>query len=382
MSKEYKIGLLGFGSMGKTHLFSATSLPFYYSGCGFEGKYVSVCTSCIESAEKAKEQFGFLNATDNEDDIINDPDIDIIDICTPNIYHFESAKKVIAAGKHVLCEKPLAINAAQADELDRLSAKAYEKNGQVCGMVFNNRHLSTIKRAKQLIDGGRLGRILSFDFKYLHNSCIDPERTPGWKQNADICGAGTLFDLGAHVVDLCRYLCGDFHSVFSKEQIAFPEHRLPDGDVWKTNADEAAYMIATLRCGAMGTISVGKINIGENDGLTFSIYGTEGAIKFDLMEPDWLYFYDSHVESGSYGGSRGFTKIECVGRYEAPGGSFPSPKAPNGWLRGHIGSMYAFLNAINCGEQASPSFKDGAVVQRVLDAAHLSYLEGKEIIIE
>lgn len=379
MSKEYKIGLLGFGSMGKTHLFSATSLPFYYSGCGFEGKYVSVCTSRIESAEKAKEQFGFLNATDNEDDIINDPDIDIIDICTPNIYHFESAKKAIAAGKHVLCEKPLTINAAQADELDRLSAKAYEKNGQVCGMVFNNRHLSAIKRAKLLIDGGRLGRILSFDFKYLHNSCIDPERTPGWKQNADVCGAGTLFDLGAHVVDLCRYLCGDFYSVYSKEHIAFPEHRLPDGGIWKTNADEAAYMIATLRCGAMGTISVGKINIGENDGLTFSIYGTEGAIKFDLMEPDWLYFYDSHAESGSYGGSRGFTKIECVGRYEAPGGGFPSPKAPNGWLRGHIGSMYAFLNAINCGEQASPSFKDGAEVQKVLDAAHLSHIQGKEI---
>ncbi len=382
MSKEFKIGLLGFGSMGKTHLYSVTSLPFYYSGCGFNAKYESVCTSNIESAQKAKESYGFNIATDNENDVINDPEIDIIDICTPNIYHFESAKKAIAKGKHILCEKPLAINAEQADELDRLAKDAYEKNRQICGMVFNNRHLAAIKRAKQLTDSGRLGRILSFDFKYLHNSCIDPERTAGWKQNADICGAGTLFDLGAHVVDLCRYLCGDFHSVIAKEQIAFPEHKRADGTAWKTNADEAAYMIATLKNGAIGTVTVGKINIGENDGLTFSVYGTDGTVKFDLMEPDWLYFYDSHAEGGAYGGSRGFTKIECVGRYEIPGGKFPSPKAPNGWLRGHIGSMYAFLNAIDTGEQACPSFADGAAVQRVLDTAHKSFLEGKEIIIE
>ena len=382
MEKEYKIGLLGFGSMGKTHLFSVTSLPFYYSGCNFSAKYIAVCTSNMQSAKKAANKYAIPFATDSEEEIINDPQIDVVDICTPNIYHYESAKKAILAGKHVLCEKPLAISEEQACELDRLATDAYKKNGQTCGMVFNNRHLSAIKRAKQLIEDGRLGRILSFDFKYLHNSCLDPERTPGWKQNANICGAGTLFDLGAHVVDLCRYLCGDFHSIYSKEQIAFPEHKLAGGGIWKTNADEAAYMIATLKCGAVGNITVGKINIGENDGLTFSVYGTLGAIKFDLMEPDWLCFYDSTLSGGVYGGDRGFTRIECVGRYEAPGGAFPSPKAPNGWLRGHIGSMYAFLNAIYRGDQACPSFKDGYEVQKVLNAAHVSHLQGREIIIE
>lgn len=382
MSKEYIIGLLGFGSMGKTHLFSVTSLPFYYPGCGFSGKYVSVCTGSIDSAKKASDEYSIPFPTCNEDDVIYNPDIDIIDICTPNVYHFETAKKAILAGKHVLCEKPLAINAEQADELDKLASDAYKKNGRVCGMVFNNRHLSAVKRAKQLIDDGKLGKILSFDFKYLHNSCIDPDRTPGWKQNADICGAGTLFDLGAHVIDLCRYLCGDFSSIYSKEQIAFPEHKLSDGSIWQTNADEASYMIATLKCGAVGNITVGKINTGENDGLTFTVYGTKGTIKFDLMEPDWLHYYDSSAEGGAYGGLRGFTRIECVGRYEAPGGSFPSPKAPNGWLRGHIGSMYSFLNSVNSGVQVCPSFADGAAVQRILDAAHRSHLERKEITID
>jgi len=379
MSKVYKIGLLGFGSMGKTHLFSATSLPFYYADGNVRAKYKSVCTSSNESASKAKDDFDFDFATSNEDDIIYDNDIDVIDICTPNIYHFESAKKAILAGKHVLCEKPITVDKEQALELDMLADKAFRENGQICGMVFNNRHLAPIKRAKQLMESGKLGRILTFDFKYLHNSCLDPERVVGWKQNADICGAGTLFDLGAHIIDLCRFLCGDFHSIYSKEQIAFPQHKCADGTMWETNADEAAYMIATLRNGAIGTLAVSKISIGENDGLTFSIYGTEGAIKFDLMEPDWLYYYDSHSEGGAYGGSRGFTKIECVGRYEAPAGKFPSPKAPNGWLRGHIASMYSFLDAIHEGKQASPSFKDGAAVQVILDAAVRSFAEGKEI---
>lgn len=379
MARIFKMGILGFGSMGKTHSYSVLSVPYYYPGCEFSGEYVSVCTSKKETAIRAAEQFGIINATDSEDDIIYDSNIDIIDICTPNIYHFETAKKAILSGKHVLCEKPLAVNTEQANELAYLAHKAFSENGQVCGMVFNNRHLASVRRAKELIDDGHIGRILSFDFKYLHNSCIDPERTVGWKQNADVCGAGTLFDLGAHAVDMCRYLCGDFQSIYSKEQIAFPEHKRADGSIWKTNADEAAYMVATLKCGAVGTVTVGKINVGENDGLSFAIYGTDGSLKFDLMEPDWLYFYDSNVDGGSFGGMRGFTKIECVGRYPAPGGKFPSPKAPNGWIRGHIGSMYAFFEAVYNGYQAVPSFEDGAAVQAILEAAHKSSLLGKEV---
>lgn len=379
MEKNINIGLLGFGFMGRTHAFSVASLPFYYEGLDFRAKYAAVCTSRIETARAASEKFSLGYATVNEDDILNDPDIDVIDISTPNVFHYETAKKAILAGKHVLCEKPLTVTAEQARELDALASEAFVKNGQVCGMVFNNRHIASIRHAKELIEGGKIGRILSFDFKYLHNSCIDPERTVGWKQDKEICGAGTLFDLGSHIVDLCRYLCGEFSEVYAKEQIAFPTHRTAAGEIWETNADEAVYMTATLACGAVGTLTAGKIHVGENDGLTFAIYGTEGTLKFDLMEMDWLYYYDANACGGNFGGLRGFTKIECVGRYPSPAGKFPSPKAPDGWLRGHIGSMYAYLSAISAGRQASPSFADGARVQEILEAAHISHTEGKAI---
>lgn len=379
MSKEIKIGLLGFGFMGKTHAFSVEALPYYYDGLEFTAKYAAVCTSRVETAQAATDKYSLGYATANEDDIINDSNIDVIDISTPNVYHYETAKKAILSGKHVLCEKPLTITADQANELDALAKEAFEKHGQVCGMVFNNRHFSAIRHAKELIDDGKLGKILSFDFKYLHNSCIDPERTAGWKQDKNICGAGTLFDLGAHIVDLCRYLCGDFSEVYATEQIAFPTHKTSDGSVWETNADEAVYITATLACGAVGTLTASKISVGENDGLTFSIYGTDGAIRFDLMESDWLYFYDANAVGGGFGGLKGYTRIECVGRYPAPGGKFPSPKASNGWLRGHIGSMYSYLSAVSNKKEVSPSFEDGARVQEILEAAHISHVEGKSI---
>ena len=379
MEKKYKIGILGFGSMGRTHSFSVASVPYHFWGCPFSAEYVSVCTAKEETAKKAAEQFNIAKYTANEDDVINDPNIDIIDISTPNIFHYESAKKAILSGKHVLCEKPLAVNAKEAAELARLADEAYIKNGQICGLVFNNRHLPAVKRAKALVDEGKLGKILSFEFKYLHNSCIDPSRTVGWKQDASVCGAGTLFDLGSHAVDLCRYLCGEFDSVYAKEQIAFPTHKTADGSEWNTNADEATYITATLKCGAVGTITVGKINVGACDDLSFTVYGTRGSMKFELMDPNWLYFYDACAEGGSFGGLRGYTRIECVGNYEAPGGRFPSPKAPIGWLRGHIGSMYSFLDSIYQGKPACPSFADGASVQVILDAAHRSHVEKKEI---
>lgn len=382
MRKSFKIGLLGYGFMGKTHAFSLSSLPYYYEDLDFEAKYRAVCTSRLETAKAASEKYDLGIATADENDVIYNNDIDIVDICTPNLYHFESAKKAILAGKHVLCEKPLTLTLKEAIELDELAEVAFRENRQVCGIVFNNRHLSAIQRARSLIEEGRLGRILSFDFKYLHNSCIDPERCAGWKQDKNICGAGTLFDLGAHIVDLCRYLCGDFAEIYAKEQIAFPSHKKADGTVWQTNADEAAYMTATLKCGAVGTLTVGKINVGENDGLTFSIYGSEGSVKFDLMELDWLYFYDANAKAGSFGGLHGFTKIECVGRYPYPAGNFPSQKASNGWLRGHIGAMYSYLNAVNKGERAYPSFADGAAVQKILDAAHRSHISGMSVRID
>lgn len=367
--KEWNIGLLGFGSMGRTHTWAVQNLPFFYGTLPFSARIRGVCTTSLEKSERVAADFGFLVATDNEDDLINDPSIDVIDICTPNVCHFETLKKAIAAGKHVLCEKPLCISPDEATEILSLP----KRDGQVLGMVFNNRWLAPVIRAKQLIDEGRLGRILSFHASYLHNSATDLRRPAGWKQDKSICGGGVLFDLGSHVIDLISHLCGHITHVSGMSQIAYPDRLGRDGAPWKTNADESFYMMAITEDGAKGTLSVGKLQVGTNDDLSFEIYGERGALRFSLMEPNWLYFYDGTAPDAPQGGERGFCRIECVGRY--PDLTFPSPKAPAGWLYGHLASMHAFLSAVNCGKPFLPSIEDGAYVQAVMDAAYRSDAE-------
>jgi len=358
-----KIGLIGFGFMGKTHSWCVDNLKYFYKDLPFDAKISAVCASRPETTAAAAEFLGVRAAS--EDEIINDPDIDIIDICTPNIYHYETLKKAIAAGKHIYCEKPLCVTSEQADEIARLA----KERGITAQIVFNNRFIPAVMRAKQLIDDGRLGRILSFRCEYLHASATDPEKKAGWKQNRDICGAGTLFDLGSHAVDMMHYLCGEIVSVKACSQIAYPERKGMNGELWQTNADEAFYMIAKTAGGAVGTIDVSKLTVGANDELNFAVYGELGSLKFNMMDLNWLYFYDGTKDGASLGGERGYTRIECVGRYDAPGGVFPSFKAPIGWLRGHLHSMYSFLSAIHEGKGTCPDFDDAAAVQRVLTMA-------------
>ena len=353
------IGMVGFGSMGRTHAYAICNMPFYFEGADFTARIVGLCTTSYERSVALCQKYDLGTAAHDFDELIARDDIDVIDICTPNTTHADMICRALAAGKHVLCEKPLCVTMEEAARI----MEAEKQSGRVCGMVFNNRFMAPILRAKQLIDEGRLGRILSFRVSYEHNSSTFPDKAPGWKQTADF-GGGVLFDLGSHVIDLIRHLCGDFESVQGMSQIAFPTH----GE-WQTDADEAFYVTAKLKSGACGTIVANKLATGVNDDLSLAIFGERGSIKYELMEPEWLYFYDNDRPSSPIGGERGFTRIECGGRYPEPGGAFPSPKASVGWLRCHIESMYRFLSCVASGTPFTPSLIDGAYVQAVMQAA-------------
>ena len=384
--RKLRIGLMGFGFMGKTHLWAVENLPFFYrmgdapDALPYTAEVAAVCLSARamanpEAAHAEVARYG-IHCIATEEELIADPTIDVIDNCTPNPCHYETAKRAILAGKHVLCEKPLCDTWAHAEELARLAAEHHV----ICSTVFNNRHLAPVMRARQIIDEGRLGDILSFDFSYRHNSCIDPDRRAGWKQMADF-GGGTLADLGPHVIDLCHYLCGDLSWVSAHAQIAFPTHKTTDGSEWSTDADEAFYMLCGTPDGACGSITVSKLVQGANDELTFTVNGTRGSLSFSLMDPNFLNFYDATAEGSPMGGVRGYTRIECVGRYPAPASGFPAIKAPVGWLRGHIGSMASYLSAVASKTSATPSFDDGAYVQRIMEAARESAATGREVLL-
>jgi predicted dehydrogenase len=387
--KNINIAVIGTGFMGRTHAYSIANLPYFYENLPFKAVLHTVCSRDKEKGEAIKNDWGFLRSETGFDNILADKEIDVIDICTPNIYHFDTVIQALEAGKGIYCEKPLVISFEQAEKIIAKleNIKAGGKN-PVCAVVFHNRISPAVLRAKQLISGGRLGRIISFRCAYLHNSNIDLNKNAGWKQTAEN-GGGVLFDLGSHALDLMRFLCrensaeksgdNDIESVSGKSQIFFPVRKGISGEEWHTDADEAFYITARLKSGAIGTIEASKLATGTNSDLSFEIYGEKGAVKYSLMQPNFLEFYDNTAPDGDYGGEKGFTKIECVQRYPQPGNIFPGPKSPVGWLRLHMHCMYLYLDGVykNGLSEFSPSFYDGAAVQKIMEKAYISDKSGQ-----
>lgn len=370
--QNVNVAILGFGGIGKVHAYAIENLKYFANGLPFRPRVLGICTTSEEKSIRICDNMGFEKAYTDVREAIEDPDVDVIDICLPNNLHSNVIDQAAKAKKHILCEKPLCPTYKESKE----ALSKVNVSGICHGVVFHNRSFSAIQRAKELIDEGRLGKILSFEASYLHNSCLDTQKRAGWKQSGSL-GAGVLRDLGSHVLDLIYFLCGEFSDVFARTQIAFPERTGSDGSVWHTDGDEAVYITATLKNGACGTVSASKLICGANDDLSVHIYGERGSLSFSYADLDGLYFYDSSREGGVLGGERGYTRIECCGRYPEPFGSFPSPKAPQGWLRAHAYNMYGFLNSVCEGKEASPSFADGAYIAAVCDAAYLSSKEGR-----
>ncbi len=367
--KKYGIGIIGFGFMGKTHTYGYKTIPLYYENIPFRTKLVGVCTAHQETAEKAKDLHGFEFATTDPDEILFHKDIDIVHICTPNAFHKETLIKALQAGKHIYCDKPLTTSYANAKKILEVLDSA---DGLVHQMAFHNRFFPAVMRAKQLIDDGRLGRILSFNAAYLHSGSVDPNKPIGWKLNSALGGGGVLFDMGSHVLDLMYYLMGDYESILANNTIIYPKRPAPDGSMVNITAEDLSCLMVKMKNQSTGIIEISKIATGTNDELKFEIYGDKGAIRFNLMDPNYLDFYDNTKTDKPIGGEKGFTRIETVQRYPEPGGVFLPPKMSIGWIRGHVHCLYNFLECVYKGRQANPSIRDGAYIQYVMEKAYES----------
>ncbi len=311
--KNYNIAVIGFGFMGKTHSYSVASLPFYYSDAPFKVNLYAVCSGTLANAVRAKELYGFEVATDNFDDILNDEKVDVIDICTPNALHYEQIKKALSYGKHIYCDKPLAATYEQAKEVALLA----QKSGLCCGMTFQNRAFPAVIRAKQLIDEGRLGDIISFRGAFLHSSLLDANKPYSWRTSSFEEGGGVAMDLGSHIIDLLTYLCGKIVDVKAFTKTLYPTRPDGKGGVREILSDDAIFMIARLENGAIGTIEASKLATGINDSLRFEIHGTLGALRFDLVRPGELGFFDATDAETHFGGESGFKIIDCLQKYPA-----------------------------------------------------------------
>lgn len=356
------VGILGFGFIGKVHAYAHLNIPLFYDPPPVRTRLVGVATSNERSAAKARVLLGFEVATTDQLSLIDRDDVDIIHICTPNNLHLQALLAAIRANKHIYCDKPLTATAEEAEQV-AAALTGYKATGQ---MTFNYRFLPATMRAKQLVDEGRLGPITHFRGAYLHSGNVDRSRPLNWKADADR-GGGVLNDLGSHVIDLLWHLIGPLEPlnavtrVWAKDRASSAD---PSRRIRHVGED---FVMVTMQTtdGAPGIIEASKIATGAEDELRFEIHGERGALRFNLMEPNWLEFCDLADPDAPLGGRRGWKRIATVGRYEKPGG-FPSPKNTFGWERTHLHCLYHFLDCIANSRPAEPSLMHGVEMQRLL----------------
>ena len=365
---DIKIGLIGYGAIGRVHALAYRAIPFHYGLSADSIKVVGVATTRHETAQKAAEEIGCEYFSADYRELLEREDIDAIDICTPNNSHHEIVLAAAATGKHIYCEKPLAMNASEAMDMWRAVTVADVK----AQLTFNFRFFPAITRAKRLMVEGFVGEVFSFRGRYHRSSYISRSKPLSWRLQREITGGGALFDLGSHILDLLYHLLGEFESVYGTLDTLIKERPVAAGasEMAPVDVDDIALLHARLPGGALGTIEISRMGTGATNDLAFEIFGDKGAIRFDLAEPAWLYVYDALSADTPQGGQRGFQKIEAASRYD--GQRAPDWTMSPDFMRVHAECQYQFIKSIWEDTPTSPSFRDGLHVQEIMEAAERS----------
>ncbi|HOZ48422.1 MAG TPA: Gfo/Idh/MocA family oxidoreductase [Candidatus Hydrogenedentes bacterium] len=368
MRKELRIGVVGHGFMGKVHGHAYRSLDFYYDPAPVKPILAGVATQTEASWKRAVDTWGYAFGTTDFRALCARDDIDVIDCCAPNYAHKDVLLAALEHGKHVYMDKPLCLDLAEARAMAAAAAAHPECITQ---MTFNYRFIPAILRAKELIEADAIGRVFSARVCYLHAGYTDPNRPVSWRLDVAKSGkGGALFDLGSHVIDLTRHLLGEFAEVHHLAKTFFTERPLKDDPATKVpvGVDDISILSFRLANGGIGTLESSRLATGVQDEIRFEVHGSNGALRFNLMQPNYLEFYDATLPEGVYGGDRGFKSIECVARYPKPA-KLPGPKNTIGWERFHVHCLYNFLAHVIDGTPAQPDILDGAKTQAVMDAA-------------
>jgi predicted dehydrogenase len=334
---------------------------------------IGVATTNPKTAERAAKEIGCDIWTDNYHELLARNDIDIVDCCVPNYKHADVVLAAAKAGKHIYCEKPLALNVAEGQRM----VAAAEKAGIKTQLTFNFRFFPAIISARQLVDEGFLGQVFSFRGRYYRSSYIDENEPLSWRLRKDISGGGALFDIGSHILDVVYYLLGDFGSVQATIDTLIKERPLAAGSNVKgpVDVDDIALMHLRMADNTLGLVEVSRMGTGTTNDMQIEIFGSKGALRFNFADPSWLEVYDTKDTDQPLGGMRGFRKLETVQRHA--GQKSPDWSMASGFVRSHTECQYQFLKAIAEDTPTAPTLADGLKVQEVMEAAVRSSKEGQ-----
>jgi len=383
--KSLNIGLIGYGFMGRTH-----SNAYRQVNKFFQREYQPVLKACCaRNEEKIKafaENWGWESYETDWRKLIERPDIDLIDIGSPNNTHYEIALAAAKAGKMILCEKPLAMNVAEAAEM----TEAVEKAGVPNMVWFNYRRVPAISLAKQVVDEGRIGRPFHYRATYLQDWTIAEDVPQGgaalWRLDAAVAGSGVTGDLLAHSIDTAIWLNGPITQVSAATE-TFVKERVHQetGKKQPVGIDDACMFLARFANGSMGTFESTRYARGRKNYNTFELNGESGSVFFDLEDPQILqYFEYRDPQSGKKVADHltGWRRIHVT--------NFEHPYMDKWWVPGcTIGYEHTFTNALadfleglETGKPTQPDFRAALQTQKVCDAVLQSAKEKKWVDID
>ena len=348
--------------IGKVHALAYRDIPLIYPYALPRLKLVSVCTTNVRSAQSAAHDGGFEGWTTSLEALLSREDVDVVDVCAPNFGHREIILAALRAGKNVIVDKPLARNAIEAQEIAEVTASSKAR----LGMVFNYRFVPALMLAHKMIADGSLGAIYHFHFDYLHSGYQNPNRPMSWRLRRAQSGGGALVDLGSHIIDLARYLLGEFADLNATTRTYVTERPASANSSERepVDVDDAAWLEAKMESGAQGTLFVTRFATGAVDDMNVHIYGERGALKFSLQDGNVLNYFDAQAKAAT----QGWTRIPTGTQYE--GAVVPPPRSILGWNRTHTENIYQFLRSLTHHQPIAPDVTDGLRVHQIIDRAY------------
>src|SRR3954449_2119285 len=371
------IGLIGYAFMGAAHSQAWRTAPRFFD-LPLQPELTVLAGRDRAKVTDAAHRLGWASTETDWRRVLERDDVDLVDICTPGDTHAELAIAALAAGKHVLCEKPLANSVAEAEAMAAAAERAAASG--VRSMVgFTYRRVPAVSLARKLVAEGRLGQIRHVRAQYLQDWIADPAAPMSWRLQKDKAGSGALGDIGAHIVDLTQFITGQALTGVSAVLETFVRKRpLPastgklggvGGDgMGEVTVDDAAVFLGRFTDGALATFEATRFALGRKNAIRIEVNGSAGSLAFDFEDMNVLEFFDG-AEPAETAGFRRIVVTE-------PG----HPYVAAWWPAGHgLGYEHGFthqvvdlVTAIAKGDDPSPSFADGLQVQRVLDAVERS----------
>ncbi|MFQ1002765.1 Gfo/Idh/MocA family protein [Modestobacter sp. SSW1-42] len=372
-----RVGMIGHAFMGVAHSHAWRTAPRFFD-LPLRPELTVLGGRNADSVSAAAERLGWADTETDWRRLVERDDVDLVDICTPGDTHAEIAIAALRAGKHVLCEKPLANSVAEAEAMTAAAAEA-AASGVLAMVGFTYRRVPAIALAARLVAEGRIGQVRHVRAQYLQDWIADPAAPMSWRLEKERAGSGALGDIGAHIVDLTQFITGESVTGVSAVLETFVRKRpLPASTgalggvggegMGEVTVDDAAVFLGRLSGGALATFEATRFALGRKNAIRIEVNGSAGSLAFDFEDMNVLHLFDGSEPAET----AGFRRI-VVTEPEHPyvGAWWPAGHGL-GYEHGFTHQVVDLVTALAAGEQPTPSFADGLAVQRVLDAVERS----------